>query len=60
MYKDVKMTDSAMKEELFGPILPIIAVPDLDEAIKIVNANEKPLAMYIFSNSNKVSHVSCF
>ncbi len=40
-----------MRYEIFGPILPIIDVDSLDEAIKKVNAGEKPLAAYIFSNN---------
>lgn len=41
--------DAVMGEEIFGPILPIIAVDSLDEAIAFVNADEKPLALYTFS-----------
>jgi aldehyde dehydrogenase (NAD+) len=37
------------KEELFGPILPIHTVPDLDAAIEHVNAAPPPLASYIFT-----------
>ncbi|MDO1502398.1 aldehyde dehydrogenase family protein [Winogradskyella maritima] len=39
------------KEEIFGPILPIRTYKDLDEAIDYVNSKEKPLALYIYSNS---------
>jgi aldehyde dehydrogenase (NAD+) len=42
-----------MQNEIFGPILPIIDVESLDEAIKRVNAGEKPLAAYIFSNDKQ-------
>lgn len=42
-----------MEEEIFGPILPIIPYTDLDEAIDFMNQKSKPLALYIFSNSNK-------
>ena len=48
------MEDSVMEEELFGPILSIMNVESADEAISIVNQGEKPLALYVFSNSNKV------
>lgn len=41
--------DAVMGEEIFGPILPVIAVDSLDEAIRFVNADEKPLALYSFS-----------
>lgn len=38
-----------MQEEIFGPILPVLPVRDVDEAISFVNAREKPLALYVFS-----------
>ncbi len=38
-----------MQEEIFGPILPVIAVPDLEAAIKFVKARPKPLAQCIFT-----------
>ena len=42
-----------MNEEIFGPLVPIVTYKTLDEAIRIVNSGEKPLALYIFSKSNK-------
>jgi aldehyde dehydrogenase (NAD+) len=43
--------DSAlMKEEIFGPVLPILAVDDLEDAIAFVNGRPKPLALYVFSD----------
>ena len=38
-----------MTSEIFGPILPVIGVESLDDAISFVNAREKPLAAYVFS-----------
>jgi coniferyl-aldehyde dehydrogenase len=43
-----------MREEIFGPILPVIPYADLDEAIGHVNAGAKPLALYCFSNDHTV------
>ena len=37
-----------MQEEIFGPILPIVAVKDVDAAIPYVNARPRPLALYHF------------
>ena len=54
VYQDVSMEDIAMQSELFGPILPVITVSGHEEAMNIINANEKPLALYIFSNTNDV------
>jgi coniferyl-aldehyde dehydrogenase len=48
--------DSAlMQEEIFGPILPLKAYDDLDEAIGHVNAGERPLALYVFSKDEQVA-----
>lgn len=52
---DVDPETKVMKEEIFGPILPIVPVKNADEAITFINAREKPLALYIFSRDNKVS-----
>lgn len=41
-----------MEEEIFGPLLPIIGFADLDEVIDKVNEGPKPLAFYIYSQSN--------
>ena len=51
--KDVTWDDPVMKEEIFGPILPILEYESLDEVIDIVNEHEKPLALYFFSNNEK-------
>jgi aldehyde dehydrogenase (NAD+) len=43
-------TDSkVMQEEIFGPILPVITVESMSEAVEFVNAREKPLALYVFA-----------
>jgi aldehyde dehydrogenase (NAD+) len=41
-----------MLEEIFGPILPIIEVAGLDEAIAFINERDKPLALYAFTESD--------
>lgn len=38
-----------MKEEVFGPLLPIITVDNIQEAVPLINSRPKPLAMYIFT-----------
>jgi aldehyde dehydrogenase (NAD+) len=40
-----------MKEEIFGPVLPVLTYHELSEAISMINSGEKPLALYIFSKS---------
>jgi coniferyl-aldehyde dehydrogenase len=39
-----------MRDEIFGPILPVIAYRTLDEAIAFVNARPRPLALYVFDH----------
>ena len=39
-----------MNEELFGPILPVVPYDSLEDAIRFVNAGDRPLAMYCFSH----------
>jgi aldehyde dehydrogenase (NAD+) len=44
-------TDPLMQEEIFGPLLPMIRVPNLEAAIARVQAGPKPLALYLFGHS---------
>ncbi len=50
----VSLAMRVMQEEIFGPILPVIAYERLDEAIGFVNARPRPLALYAFSNDRAV------
>ncbi|XP_061558353.1 aldehyde dehydrogenase family 3 member A2b isoform X1 [Phycodurus eques] len=52
--RDVKPDAKVMQEEIFGPLLPILTVNGLDEAIRFINKGEKPLALYVFSDDDKV------
>jgi aldehyde dehydrogenase (NAD+) len=49
---DVAPDAPVMREEIFGPILPIVTVPGLDEAIDFINDRDKPLALYVFTESD--------
>ncbi|QZY51186.1 aldehyde dehydrogenase family protein [Leucobacter tenebrionis] len=42
---------AVMRDEIFGPILPLVEVSDLDDALAFVTARDKPLAAYVFSDS---------
>lgn len=44
-----------MKEEIFGPVLPVFAYNDLSEAINIINSKEKPLAVYYFGTKDSAN-----
>lgn len=48
------LDDPLMKEEIFGPILPIVVVSNVEEAIKIINSRSKPLTLYVFSKNRKL------
>ena len=43
---------AVMQEEIFGPILPVIAVTDVDEAVGFVNERPQPLALYVFTSDD--------
>jgi len=45
--------DPLMKEELFGPLLPILSIKDLDQAISDFKLLPKPLALYLFGGGEK-------
>jgi aldehyde dehydrogenase (NAD+) len=48
---DPDPTSDLMAEEIFGPVLPIVTVDSIDEAIGRINAGDKPLALYLFTSS---------
>jgi aldehyde dehydrogenase (NAD+) len=45
---NVDLTSPIMADEIFGPVLPVLMFQSIDEAIAIVRARPKPLAMYAF------------
>lgn len=50
---DIALDATVMKEEIFGPILPVIGYKDDKEAKAIIAANPDPLAFYVFSGNKK-------
>lgn len=50
----IHFDEEIMKEEIFGPLLPIISYEDLDWAIAQIKAKPKPLALYLFSNTKAI------
>ena len=50
---DQNLESGAMKEEIFGPVLPIISYESIDEAYNIIDRFEKPLGAYIFTKNKK-------
>ncbi|WP_064736095.1 coniferyl aldehyde dehydrogenase [Azohydromonas australica] len=55
---DVKASMRVMQEEIFGPVLPIVGYGALDEAIAMINAQPRPLALYYFDQDRaRIDHV---
>ena len=48
----VTIDDSVMKDEIFGPVLPIISFKTKEEAMKIIGQHPNPLAFYVFTSSS--------
>ena len=53
--RNVPVDAGVMTDEIFGPILPVLPVADVDEAIRFASAREKPLALYIFTEDSAVA-----
>ena len=60
LISNVTWDDSSMKEENFGPILPIVKYSVLDDAIdKVLERHDTPLVQYIFSTSQaEIDHIT--
>jgi len=50
---NVSMDSALMKEEIFGPILPVIPFNTNEEALKIIEQNKNPLAFYVFTSKRE-------
>lgn len=53
---DVTWDDNIMKEEIFGPIFPILTYKDLDEVVQEIIQRPNPLALYIFTKNKKLEN----
>lgn len=56
---NVLLDSAVMTTEIFGPVLPVLTIKSIDEAIAFVNDREKPLALYVFADKSvgrKVLH----
>jgi aldehyde dehydrogenase (NAD+) len=49
--EDVSMEDTVMKDEIFGPVLPVFTFKTDGEVLQLVEKNPYPLALYVFSGS---------
>lgn len=50
---DVPLDSDLMTQEIFGPVLPILTYKKLDEVTQFINARQKPLALYLYSQNSK-------
>ncbi|MDY0210527.1 MAG: aldehyde dehydrogenase family protein [Acholeplasma sp.] len=53
LLENVSLDAPIMQEEIFGPLLPILTFSDINEVISTLKTSEKPLALYLFTNSKK-------
>jgi aldehyde dehydrogenase (NAD+) len=51
---DVPPDSALMREEIFGPILPVISYRSLDDALRLIEERERPLVLYLFSRARDV------
>uniref|UniRef100_A0A0E0REI8 Aldehyde dehydrogenase n=1 Tax=Oryza rufipogon TaxID=4529 RepID=A0A0E0REI8_ORYRU len=54
IFMDVPLDSGIMKEEIFGPLLPIITVDKIHESFALINSMTKPLAAYLFTKDSKL------
>lgn len=54
---NVNPSSEVMKQEIFGPILPVMNFDCIDEVITYVNNKNKPLALYYFGDNNTAKEV---
>ena len=50
---NVTADDAVMQEEIFGPVLPVIAYDSINEAVEFINTREHPLALYLFTEDKQ-------
>ena len=49
---NVAVDSAVMREEIFGPVLPMITIAGVDEAVEFIRDREKPLALYVFAEES--------
>ena len=50
---NISLDDEIMKDEIFGPLLPVVSFSEINEAIEYVKDQPKPLACYVYSKNKK-------
>lgn len=54
---DIAVDSAVMREEIFGPVLPIVEIESMEQAIEFINDREKPLALYVFAKEEYAKRV---
>ncbi|XP_057549984.1 aldehyde dehydrogenase family 3 member H1-like isoform X1 [Amaranthus tricolor] len=54
---DAPEESSLMKEEIFGPLLPIVTVEKMEDGLQVIKSKSKPLAAYLFTNNEQLKNV---
>ncbi|WP_314821797.1 aldehyde dehydrogenase family protein [Stomatobaculum longum] len=57
LFPEAAFDHACMREEIFGPLLPIIVYDELETAIREIKAREKPLACYVFTQNKRRAEV---
>ena len=52
---NITWEDAVMKEEIFGPVMPVLTFNKIEDVINTVNSYDKPLALYVFSDDKNVT-----
>lgn len=52
--RGVNLDDPIMKEEIFGPLLPVLSFESFSDAVSVVNSFPGPLSCYVFTKSKKI------
>jgi len=52
--RNVTWDDEVMKDEIFGPILPVLSYKSLEHVIDVITSRPKPLAFYVFSENESI------
>lgn len=50
---NINLDGAIMRDEIFGPILPIISFTKMEDALAIINRNKNPLALYVFTSDRE-------
>ncbi|MDR0827116.1 MAG: aldehyde dehydrogenase family protein [Desulfovibrio sp.] len=48
----------AMREEIFGPLLPVLSFDNMHEALDYIRSGEKPLAFYVFTENKRLANLA--